>query len=240
MTRRDHNLGGSLAWKPSKVFDISLLASENRTPVDLTDIGGEQATQQTARDVQSTLHFLLLPGLRIGLTPGWSETKTALPDAPDFRLRGTSGSVSLDFPGTGRLTPGIVVTQSSAKYSGIDNATRYHQQLVQGTLNYVATGFSTFTLAAGVAQRSTHLIVPTDDPAALANTGKTNAFTYSLNYRRQLSVKTGINAAAYRYFQQYDAGREHFRGNRLQCRSRLGSNDKVFGVAEYRVHLVQY
>ncbi len=92
------------------------------------------------------------------------------------------------------------------RYSGIASATRYRQRNIQGTLNDQATGGSTFTLFAGHTQRTTHLIVPSNDPQALANEGSNSAFTGSLNYHRQLSVKTGVTVSAFRDFRQYDAG----------------------------------
>jgi hypothetical protein len=36
--------------------------------------------------------------------------------------------------------------------------------------------------------------------------GTNSAFTGSLNFNRQLSVKTSLYASAFRYFEQYDAG----------------------------------
>jgi hypothetical protein len=206
MNHSEYSVGGNLDWKSSQVFDVSLQASQNRAPVGLADVGGEKVTQLTAGQAQGTLRLRPVPSWQISLSPGWNRLELPLPDAPDFQLRATTGSASLDFLGAGLLIPGLSVNESRGTYSGIDNATRYRQRTVQGTLNYQATGLSTFTLAAGHTQRTTHLRIPSSDPVALANEGRNSAFTGRVSYKRQLSVKTGINVSAYRDFQQYDGG----------------------------------
>jgi hypothetical protein len=207
ISRRDHDVGVTLEWKPiQQPFDVSLKASHSRTPIQLADVVGEQATQQTALRTQGTLGLRPTPRWQVGLTPAWSEVRTPLPDAQDFKFRETSGSVSLGFLGAGRLVPGVAVTESQGRNSGIDNATRYRQRSVQATFNYAATAASTFALSLGHTRRTTRFREPSEDPADLGNEDSDSAFTGALTFHRQLSVKTGLNISAYRYFQQYDAG----------------------------------
>jgi hypothetical protein len=195
-----------LNWKPSRVFDVSMSGSQNRLPLGLADVGGDQAVQQQSRQAQGTLRLRPTPSWQLSLTPGWTETKTPLRDAEDFRLRQTTGTASIDFIGAGRLIPGMSVSQSRGRYSGVEDPTRYRDETVQGTLNYQATGFSAFSFAAGRTRRTTHLINPSDDPIALAREGTDGAFTGSASYNRKLSPKTTINLSAFRSFQQYEAG----------------------------------
>jgi hypothetical protein len=206
ISHTDHDVGATLAWRPSRVFDISLDTSHSSDPVEIADVSGNENAQQKEFRNTATLRLRPTPQWQIALTPGWRKVTTDLPDAPDFKLREDSGKVALDFLGAGRLVPGVAFTQAKGRYSGIEDPPRYRDQTVQGTLNYTATAASTFTFAAGRTHRNTRLIEPSTDPAALAREGGDSAFTGSLNFHRQLSVKTGINIAAYRYFQNYDAG----------------------------------
>jgi hypothetical protein len=202
----EYNLSGGLDWKPGQVFDVSLQASQIRVPVSLADIGGAQSTQQTSRQAQGTLRVRPTPRWQLSLTPGWSEFETPLPGARNFQLRENSTTASLDYLGAGRLIPGLAVNETKGTYSGIVNATRYEQRTVQGTLNYQVTTFSKFSLSAGHTERTTHLLAPTNDPLALALEGTKPAFTGTLVYQRELSVKTSINIGAFRDFQPYNAG----------------------------------
>jgi hypothetical protein len=202
----EYNVGGNLDWKPSQMFDVSLQASQNRTPVGLNDIGGDQVVQQTIREAEGTLRLRPTPHWQLSLTPSWSDNERPLPGARNFKLRESSDTLGLGYLGAGRLVPGLFVTESRGRYSGIDNPTRYQQQSVGVSLNYKVTDFSSFTLLAAHTQRTTHLIEPTNNPQALSLEGTQPAYTGTLGYQRQLSVKTAIYVSAFRNFQQYDAG----------------------------------
>jgi len=206
LDRGDYSFGGALEWKPSQVFDVSFEALQNRLPLGLADVGGTEAAQQRARSATARLQIRPTPRWQVGLSPGWSETRTPLPDAEDFRLREKTAEVSLDFLGAGRLVPGIAAIGRWGRNAAIENATQYRERSLQGTLGYAATGLSTLALSAGYTRRTTSLIVPSTDPVAQDFEGTNSAFTGSLNFNRQLSVKTSLYASAFRYFEQYDAG----------------------------------
>jgi hypothetical protein len=202
----DYNLAGNLDWKPSELYDVSLTGSHNREPIGLADVGGQRATLKTATSAQSTLRLRPVPKIQLGVTPAWSEIKMPLQGAERYRYSWTSGTVFLIFLGPGGLVPGLSANQTKGRYRGIGNATRYKQESIQGTLNYKASGFSTFSLAAGQTRRTTRLVEPSNDPEALAAEGTHSGFTGSLNYDRNLSVKTSITAGAFRYIQEYETG----------------------------------
>jgi hypothetical protein len=206
ISHRDHDVGATLDWRPSQMFDMSLDTSHSSDPVEIADTGGTESSQQRTFRNTATLRLRPTPQWQIAVTPGWSKSTTDLPNAPDFQLRENSGKVALDFLGAGRLVPGIAFTQSKGRYSGIDTPTRYRDDTVQATLNYNATAASTFSFAAGQTKRSTHLLEPSTDPDDLELEGSNSAFTGSLNFHRQLSVKTGLDIGAYRYFTRYGAG----------------------------------
>jgi hypothetical protein len=202
----EYGVGSNLNWKPSQVFDVSLQATQNRAPVGLNDIGGQRVVQQTSRLAEGTLRVRPTPHWQFSFTPRWYDNELPLPGAGNFELRESSGSVAVGYLGAGRLVPGLYVTESRGRYSGIDNATRYQQRSVGFSLNYKVTGFSSFSLFAGHTQRTSHLIVPAITPLAVSLEGTKPAYTGSLNYQRQLSVKTRFDIGVSRDFQQYDVG----------------------------------
>lgn len=202
----DYNLGGNLDWAPVRWFDMSTAVGQSRSPIRQADAGGEVATQNTSQNATMTLRVRPTTRWQLALTPGWAHSDLPLANAPDYEYRTTSLGAALSYLGSGRLVPGLQMDESSSRNSAIGDATRYRQRTVSGVLNYQTAGLSNFSLALGRTERTTHLIEPSNDPAALANEGRTSGFTGSLSFHRQLSVKTGINLAAFRNFQQYDAG----------------------------------
>jgi hypothetical protein len=202
----EHTFRGTLDWKPSKVFDSSLLASVMRTPAGQADIGGNSIALQTVRRAETTLRLRPTPRWQLSLTPGWNDQQTPLVGSPDFRFREYTGIAALGFTGAGRVVPGVRIGEVHGKYFGIQAATRYQQQTAEVTANYQATGFSSFALAVGKTTRTTKLIEPSNDPVALATEGRSSGFTGSLGYNRTVSVKTSFNVSAFRSFRNYDAG----------------------------------
>jgi hypothetical protein len=206
MDHREHSFGGSLDWRPVQLFDVSLSASQTRLPVSLADIGGERSVLQTSSQAQATLRLRPVPRWQISLSPAWSETRTPLIGAEDFKLRQDSDSVSIEYLGAGKLVPGISASETRGVNSAIANPTKYRSRTYQGSLNYRASEISSISLAAGRTQRTTRLITPSNDPVALASEGTSSGFTGSLSFSRRLTAKTSINASASRGFEQYDAG----------------------------------
>lgn len=202
----NYSFGGNFNWRPGRAFDLSIQAFQDRLPLGLADVGGERAALQRTRSVQGAVRLRPTPRWQFGLAPGWSESRTPLLEADEFSFTEKSGTASLEFLGAGRLVPGVLFTEARGRYAGIEDATRYRQRTVHGTLNYRVTDFSTFALTAGHTRRSTYLIEPSSDPEALAHEGSDSALTGTLSIFRQLSVKTSITASAFRYFTQYDAG----------------------------------
>ena len=206
LDRNDYTFGGTLDWRPSRAFDATLEYTQDRLPLSLADLGITRTTQQRTRQAQATLRVRPTPRWQIGAEPARVDYEAPLPAAPRFELHENSGTATLDYLGAGRVVPGLSVTGTRGKYTGIEDATRYRQRTLQGTLSYQATGFSSFDLALGHTRRTTSLINPSADPDILAREGTDSALTGGLNYHRQLSVKTGIDITAYRSFQHYDAG----------------------------------
>lgn len=208
LTRNDVNVGGNLLWnsKQNQVWDLSLQMTTTSLPVGLADIGGDEATQTKTREVKATVRVRPTPRWQVGITPGYNESKTPLPDEPDFKSRGTTAKLSLEYLGGTQLVPGVAVNGGWTKYSGTEQDARYRERGIQATLNYKATGLSTFDFSGGYTQHIDRIVDAPNgqNPATRKNT--TSALTGLLNYRRRISVKTDFNVSAFRYFQQYDAG----------------------------------
>jgi hypothetical protein len=206
LSHDDYTLGLNLDYRPGQVYDVSVQATQTRAPIGLADVGGTSTVEQTATNAQGTLRVRPTPRWQLSLSPGWSETRTPLADADDFRLTTRTGAASIEFLGASQLVPGLGASQSKSTYSGITNATRYTQQSAFATLNYKVTAVTNFSLTAGKSWRETDLRESSSAPGAGALAGKDSAFTGSLGITRQLTPKTGVNISAFRNFQQYDAG----------------------------------
>jgi hypothetical protein len=203
----EYSVNGNLDWKPGQVFDVSLQAYQTLAPVSQNDVGGVRVVQQTTSEAEGTLRLRPTPRWQVSLTPRWFSTDTPLPGGvSDFQLRESGGSVALDYLGVGRLVPGLVVQQLEGDYAGVEFPTRYQQRSVEVSLKYKVTDFSNFSLYAGRAERTTHLIEPTNNAYALSLEGTTKGFTGSLDYLRQLTAKTHITVGVFHEFRPYDVG----------------------------------
>lgn len=206
LDRNDYTFGSTLVWRLSQAMDLNITAYQNRLPLGLADVGGDEAAQTETTQATATLNIRPTPRWQVALAPGWHKDRTALVDAPDFALEEKIGSASISYLGAGSVVPGLSVKGTRGEYEGIANATRYRQRTIEGTLKYEATGLSSFNFALGHTQRSTRLVVPSNDPMAIALEDDDSALTGMVSYHRVLSVKTTFDISAFRYFEQYDAG----------------------------------
>jgi hypothetical protein len=202
----NYSFGVGVDWKPSRVFDASIEASQDRLPLGLADFTNTESIPQTTTNVSGALRLRPLVRWQLSLLPGWSESKTRLDGAEDFVLRTETAGVAIDYLGGGRIVPGVGASRSVSTYSGIENATRYEQESVFGSLNYRFTDVTSLAVTAGYTWRDTELREPTTDPAIAAIEGKDSAFTGSLSLNRRLTAKTSINFSVFRGFQVYDGG----------------------------------
>jgi len=201
----DYNVGGSLGWRASRAIDVSLTAEQFRAPIPQSESGGDRATQRTTHHYAGTLQMRPTNRWQISLSPSWNRVDLPLESAPDFVYREAGGNIALSYVG-GRISPGLMVSESRSKNSGIGGATKYRQQTIWGTLNYSVPNFSTLSLSVGRTERSTDVIEAASDPDLQQTEGSDAGLSGSLGYQRTLSVKTSININGYRNFQQYDAG----------------------------------
>ncbi len=78
--------------------------------------------------------------------------------------------MSITYIGAG-VSPGIMVSESRSKASGIAGATRYRQQSIWGTLNYTTPGRTSLALSVGYTERTTHVIEAVTDPSLQQSEG---------------------------------------------------------------------
>lgn len=200
----DYNVGSSVDWRPTRVFDMSLGAEQFRSPIRQADAGGTRATQRTTTTINATARLHPTPKWQFSVSPSWSRIDLPLESAPDFRYRETSASASLSYVGA-RLSPGLTVSQSRSSASNIGGATRYRQQTIWGTLNYTTPGRTTLGLSIGRTERTTD-VLESNDPSRPAVDGKDAGVSGALSLQRQLSVKTSVDISANRSYEQYEAG----------------------------------
>ena len=62
-----------------------------------------------------------------------------LPQYPDFHLRETWGSAAVEYLGIAKLTAGLQADYVSGVYSGMADATQYHQDSAEFTAAYSVT-----------------------------------------------------------------------------------------------------
>lgn len=206
LNHRDHDVGAMVVWRPIELFDLNVDTSQTREPVNISDTGGVETTQQTVRRATGTLNLRPTPQWELGVSPIWSRTRTPLETAGDFELREDGGQLSIAFIGAGRWIPSISASRLEGRNYNIENGTRYRDRIIEGTLGIQATEASSFRLAIGQTRRSTSLVDSATDPQALAIEGSDSAITGSLDLFRRLTAKTSLNLTAYRRVQQYDAG----------------------------------
>lgn len=206
LSHDEYSYLGSLDWRPGSVFDVTLAGEQFRDPIQQADAAGTEVTQKTTTNARATVRVRPTPRWQVALTPAWIRIDLPLTDAPDYSLREKNATASLTYLNPGRLAPGVEFMKSQSRNSNIGIATRYRQEVIRGTLNYQATGFSTFTFAAGHTKRTTHLVTPSSDPTVQVREGTDSTFTGTLGYQRKFSPKTTINISAFRDLQQYDAG----------------------------------
>jgi hypothetical protein len=201
----DYNVGSTLDWRASRAFDTTLSAEQFRSPIRQAEAGGEQSTQRTTTAVSGTVRVRPTSRWQVAVTPSWSRIDLPLDSAPDFEYRDTSGNVSITYSGA-RVSPGIMVSESRSRASGIAGATRYRQQSAWGTLNYTTPGRTSLALSVGYTERTTHVIEAVTDPSLQQSEGSDAGLSGSLSLQRKLSAKTSIDISAYRSYQQYEAG----------------------------------
>lgn len=205
----ESKFGGSFEWYMTPIVDSTISYQQSRIMAPLADTLSTQLEMQTDKTAQGTMRVVLTPRWRFDLQPEWHQLDTPLPGYPGFGLRETSAAGSLNYLGISKLTAGLKFAYTKGAYYDIVAATRYHQWTAELTADYAVTGLSSFSGQLGYTKRDSSLVNPAD--ASLGGggaggvVGATRAFTGSLGFRRQLSVKTSFDLRVYRQVDSYVA-----------------------------------
>jgi hypothetical protein len=225
--------GFDLKWLLGPVIDVDLGYTFNRSMLPFANTLTTQLVINTDKQAQATMHFLVTPVWRLGVTPVVHDQQTPLPAIPlvgqkeafpDFRLHETSGKLALDYLGVAHVTTGLAFTYLKGDYSGIADATKYQQTTAQLTATYRVSELSNFDGALGYSARDTQRNPAGSVPAApdqvagyLFNSiGKAGAVTGNLGYNRVLSEKTSFSLHGFRNVDSFVAGANATLGTGVQ------------------------
>jgi hypothetical protein len=206
----EYKFSGDFDWHLGPVVDGSLVYKQSHIMSPLQDTLSDQLELQTDKTGTATVRVLITPEWRFDAAPTWHQLDTPLPQYPQFGLHETGAAASLNYLGINKLTAGLRGEYTDGSYGHILGATNYRQSTEQLTADYKLTGFSSFDGQLGFTQRNSSLVNPAD--AALIGgggvgfVGRTTAFTGSLGFTRQLSVKTAVNLRVFREISSYTAG----------------------------------
>jgi hypothetical protein len=202
--------GGTFTWHAGLMLDGSLNFTQSRIMAPLADNLADVLEVQTDKVASGTFRLLFTPRWRLDLLPTWHDFESPLPLYPDFGLKESGGSASVNYLGIDKLTAGLREEYLNGSYHHIVAATRYHQITTDLTANYAVTGFSAFDGQLGYTTRNSSLVDSAGATGPLAGVGgalgKTTAFTGALGFKRALSVKTSISLRVFREVDSYVAG----------------------------------
>ncbi|HUN71733.1 MAG TPA: hypothetical protein VMU52_05435 [Steroidobacteraceae bacterium] len=183
----DHDeylLAGYFAWATAGILDGTLKVRQERLLEPFSQQVSTVLSQETDRSAEASVRIGLHPQWHLDLDVKPHELDAPQPNLPDFRLRETTSTVTLTWQVVSRLTVGADGHYVQGGYYGGNgnSSLPYRQNGEDLTLNYVATGLSSFNASFG---RSAF-----DTPAAEG--GNTSAGTGAIGYTRNLTGKTKV------------------------------------------------
>ena len=163
-------------------FDVSRTKFMVPFSALLTQTG--QLVLETVQKESAALQYQFNPDWRIDESVFRRREEAPVPDAPQLNLTDTSVSTTLTYTRNARLTGGANFTYDTGKYDqGVANLSpTYHEISVSGVANYAAKGLSSFSGLLGYTKRS-----------SLTGTNDVSSVTGALEYKRQLTGKTGMD-----------------------------------------------
>jgi Putative beta-barrel porin 2 len=188
-------LSGKYSWVATSFLDGTLAVREERLL--------EPFTQQVSTVIGLETDKSADASVRIGLQPRWHldlevkphELEAPQPNLPNFRLRETTSTLTLDWQVVSKLTVGADANYVQGGYYGGPTTLPYRENSQNLTLKYVATGLSTLNAAFGRSAFDT----------STAQGGNTSASTGTVGYTRNLTGKTSITIQFTRALDTYIA-----------------------------------
>lgn len=208
----DHNEytgGGVLDWHLGPVVETQLSYTQSQAAANFADTLTTQLELDTTRTGEARFRILVTPEWRLELIPKEHEEDMPLPEYPDFQLRETWGSAAIEYLGISKLTAGLQADYVSGEYSGISDATQYHQDSAEFTAAYNVTDKSNFSGNIGYTERETSLNESGSVglvTEVLGDTGNSATVTGQFAYSLKLTAKTQVSVAVFRDIDSYVAG----------------------------------
>ncbi|HEY4342353.1 MAG TPA: hypothetical protein VGM97_20610 [Steroidobacteraceae bacterium] len=208
----EYTAGGVLDWHLGPVVESELSYTQTHDAANFADTLTTQLELNTSKTGEARFRILVTPEWRLQLIPREHEEDMPLPGFPDFHLRETWGSASIEYLGVSKLTAGLQADYVSGEYRGIPDATRYHQEAAEFTATYKVTDKSDFSGNVGYTQRTSS---PNESgsigsvpgaPGNAGDIGDSATLTGQFGYHLNLTPKTEATLAVFRNIDSYVAG----------------------------------
>jgi hypothetical protein len=119
-----YGIGTGLKWKVAEILDGSIDLSRTRAMVPFLDLTGSESGEElsllTAQTESMQVGLKLSSEWKLAGSAAHSESTQTTAGAPDQVSRQTSGTMSLEYAGFGRLTSGLTASYASGDSSGSD------------------------------------------------------------------------------------------------------------------------
>lgn len=228
LTHNEESAAGKVHWKPDEVIDFQAQYTFARVMAPFAETLTTQLSLDTTKTAAATLGLYLTPVWRLDLSPFSNDAQTPLlglpvgtqlVNFPDFRLRETGGTATINYLGVSHLTAGLAGTFTDGSFSHIVDATKYKQYTGDLVVKYNIDTMSNLSATLGYTVRDTvanpagnlpgsELNLTTTDQTMIlddfqGDIGRTGGVTGNLTYGRTLTPKTSIDINAFRLVESY-------------------------------------
>jgi hypothetical protein len=207
LDRYEYNFGVGLDWHLGPIVDGTVSYLQSHYMPSLADTLATQLELDTDRTVEAKVRVAIAARWTLELDPRWHELTAPLPEFPEFQLTESSAAVALKYLGISKLVAGVRVEYADGRYSGILQATKYHQTTTSLTAEYAVNGLSSFNARLGYTRRDTNLVAPDSSDGTLGGAlGSLSDLSGEVGYHRHLTAKTSVDVRVFRDVDSYIAG----------------------------------
>lgn len=198
-TALDHNeylLDGGLDWNLASALNGTLNFKQERRMESFAYLQSTELQLERERTINGTANLLVTPEWRLEAGAKTHKLASPLPGFPQFALSENTGSFGFKYLGYDKLATGLTLEYLSGKYTGVPDATSFHQASLLSETDYAISGLSSLHLNLGYTRRN----------SGLNADGNSNAFVGSLGWTRQLTGKTSVNVTIFRRVDSFVSG----------------------------------
>lgn len=187
----EYLLSGGMDWRLSSSLDGALNYRQEQRMASFADRRTTELTMEEERIASASLNLHLGSSWRLETGLQSRNLDSPLPGFPEFRLKENTLSTAIKYLVADRLTAGIYTDYLSGQFDGIPNAGKFRQTGLGLVVDSSLGSFSRLSAQLGYARRE-------DDVS-----GSLSAMTGLLSYHRELTVKTSVDALAFRRIGSY-------------------------------------